>query len=178
MHGSELDHSAQTGLAVFYLLVVIMNLGFAFYQYHFSKNRTQAAVWGIVAAVFLIHSFAYFAGAHWILSQSIRNGVDWFIGPVTYFVGATLAYVIVLYFRKFLTQPVVAWAALNLFLFAAGWSITDKNFRDIITKEDNVPIVIMIFVVPFFTWLALYQAVVNDERIAKGEPPLEKLEDE
>jgi hypothetical protein len=178
MHGPDLDHSAQTGLAVFYLLVVIMNLGFAFFLYHFSKNRTQAAVWGIVAAVFLIHSFAYFAQAGWTLPQSIRNGVDWFIGPVTYFVGATLAYVIVLYFRKFLTQPVVAWAGLNLFLLAAGWSMTDPNFRLIITKEDNVPIVIMIFVVPFFTWLALWKGVVNDTRIANGEPPLEKLEDE
>src|SRR5262245_7190280 len=95
--------STQNGLAWFYVVVVLLNLGFAFYQFH-KKNRTQAAIWGIVAAVFLIHAFAYFAHAGWVLSQGIRNGVDWFIGPVTYFVGATLVYIIVLYFRRFLTQ--------------------------------------------------------------------------
>ncbi len=30
----------------------------------------------------------------------------------------------------------------------------------------------------FFTWLATYKAVQNDERTAQGEPPLEKLDDE
>src|SRR5262249_20946479 len=46
------------------------------------------------------------------------------------------------------------------------------------TKEDNVPIVMLIFVVPFFTWLAFRKGVINDDRMVKGEPPLEKLEDE
>jgi hypothetical protein len=36
----------------------------------------------------------------------------------------------------------------------------------------------LIFSVGFFTWLALYLAVQNDERMARGEPPVEKLEDE
>ena len=36
----------------------------------------------------------------------------------------------------------------------------------------------LIFSVGFFTWLALRKAVINDDRIARGEPPLEKLEDE
>jgi hypothetical protein len=32
--------------------------------------------------------------------------------------------------------------------------------------------------VGFFTWLALRKAVVNDQRLARGEPPIEKLEDD
>ena len=36
----------------------------------------------------------------------------------------------------------------------------------------------LIYSVGFFTWLALYRAVQNDERMAKGEPVLEKLDDE
>ena len=36
----------------------------------------------------------------------------------------------------------------------------------------------LIFSVGFFTWLAMRKAVINDDRIAKGEPPVEKLEDE
>ena len=30
----------------------------------------------------------------------------------------------------------------------------------------------------FFTWLATYRAVENDDRMARGEPPLEKEDDE
>src|SRR5437879_5811550 len=56
--------------------------------------------------------------------------------------------------------------------------MTDNNFRLIVTKEDNVPIVLLIYTVGFFTWVGIRQAVINDERIAKGEPPLEKIEDD
>src|SRR5205807_10322882 len=57
-------------------------------------------------------------------------------------------------------------------------SMTDPNFRLIITKEDNVPIVMLIFTVGFFTWLAFRKAVINDDRLVRGEPPVEKLDDE
>jgi hypothetical protein len=36
----------------------------------------------------------------------------------------------------------------------------------------------LIFSVGFFTWLGLYRAVGNDDRIARGDPVLEKLDDE
>jgi hypothetical protein len=89
-----------------------------------------------------------------------------------------LAFAALIYWRKFLTQPAVAWTILNISLLVGGWSMTDWNFRQIVGKEDNVPITMLIFSVGFFTWLALYKAVQNDVRLAKGEPPLEKLEDE
>ena len=83
-----------------------------------------------------------------------------------------------LQFRKFLTEPVIAWGILDLSLLAGGWAMTDVNFQKIITKPDNVPIVLLIFSVGFFTWLALHRAVLNDDRIRRGEPPLEKIEDD
>src|SRR5690242_2996777 len=52
-------------------------------------------------------------------------------------------------------------------------SALDKNFRLIITKGDNVPIVGMLFLVPFFTWFSMREAVRNDERAARGEPLIE-----
>ena len=100
------------------------------------------------------------------------------MNPVTYFVLAVVGFAAVLYFRKFFTEPVVAWGVLQVTLLFSGWAMTDTNFQDIITKPDNVPIVMLIFSVGFFTWLALRKAVINDDRIAQGEPPLEKLEDE
>ncbi len=46
----------------------------------------------------------------------------------------------------------------------SGWAMTNDNFKAIITKPDNVPIVMLIFSVGFFTWLALRKAVINDDR--------------
>jgi hypothetical protein len=45
-------------------------------------------------------------------------------------------------------------------------------------KPDNVPIVSMLFIVAFFTWLYFRRAVVNDHRTAEGKPPLEKEDNE
>ncbi len=51
--------------------------------------------------------------------------------------------------------------------------MTDKDFRDIVAKPDNVPISILIYSVGFTTWLALRQAVINDERMEAGGKPVE-----
>ncbi|MCB9757811.1 MAG: cytochrome C [Candidatus Omnitrophica bacterium] len=55
--------------------------------------------------------------------------------------------------------------------FAFG--LTDENFRLIVTKPDNVPIVGLIFLVVFFLWLAMKQGWDNDARQAKGLKPNE-----
>jgi hypothetical protein len=34
-----------------------------------------------------------------------------------------------------------------------GLSLTDYDFRQIVGKPDNVPIVAMLFIVAFFTWI-------------------------
>ena len=53
-----------------------------------------------------------------------------------------------------MANGLVAWAIVNLFLLYFGLSMTDFDFRDIVTKPDNVPIVGLIVLVGFFTWLA------------------------
>jgi hypothetical protein len=100
------------------------------------------------------------------------------LGPILYTLTSVVAFVLFLVFRRVLTQPPVAWLILNLALLFGGWAMTDPNFQAIITKPDNVPIVMLIFSVGFFTWLAMRLAVLNDERLARGEPPAEKLEDD
>ncbi len=45
-----------------------------------------------------------------------------------------------------------------------------------VTKPDNVPIVGLIFLLVFFTWYSLREAVFNDRRIAAGQGPIEKAE--
>lgn len=174
----HLDIGTQTGLGYFYVLVALMNLGFAAYWYYSQRDRKQTFIWTTVAGVFLIHAAFYLLHHGWVLPVFIRNAVDGFIGPVTYFSMSVIAFAIFVYFRGFLTQPVVAWTALMVALLGSGWAMTDDEFRKIIAKEDNVPIVMLIFSVSFFTWLGFRQAVINDDRMLRGEPPLEKLEDE
>jgi hypothetical protein len=227
MH-TNLTPSIQVGIGVFYLLVVLLNIGYVAYCYYAKRDMTQVLIWSIVAAIFLVHAGAYFINgqrlksaqanlltaetefsrlqatgasnedlaaaeeeradalqtvhdrehAAWVIPEWAKAFVDGLMGPVTYFVISVAGFVVLLKGYKFFTRPNVAWAILNISLFASGWAITDPNFRLIMTKEDNVPITMLIFTVGFFTWLGLRRAALNDDRLERGEPPLEKLEDE
>jgi len=55
-------------------------------------------------------------------------------------------------------------------------SFQDPNFRVIVTKADNVPIVLLLFLVGFFIWFSLKEGYENDERIAGGGQPKEKAD--
>ncbi len=52
----------------------------------------------------------------------------------------------------------MAWIGFNAALIFMGFSMTDYNFAQIVTKADNVPIVGLIFLLGFFTWLATITA--------------------
>lgn len=180
MH-SAMSPGFQLGLAGFYLLCAAMNFGFA---HVFRSDRIKRGVWGAVGFFFLLHTFLYLTTAaikpdagpaipHAIVD--LTNSVfDHFWGPIIYFVASCVGFGLVLWQRRFFTDPTVAIALLNIMLFASGWAMTNEDFRSIITKEDNVPIVMLIFTVLFFTWLGLRRAVINDDLIAKNQPVMEK----
>ena len=169
----KLEPGLQNALAVYYGLLALMNLGFAAYYYYGPKRRDAAALWAAVGGLFLLHTVVYAAHLGWVVPHRLRESVDWLMGPVTYTMLSAVGFVLVLYFRRFFVQPQVAFAVLNLSLLAAGWALTDPEFQKIVGKPDNVPISMLIFSVGFFTWLGLYRAVRNDERIKRGEPVLE-----
>jgi len=62
-----------------------------------------------------------------------------------------------------------------MFVFIAV-SMFDEDFYLIVTKPDNVPIVGMLFLIPFFTWFSMREAVRNDKRVEEGQPLIEKDE--
>lgn len=62
---------------------------------------------------------------------------------------------------------------LAVFLLFFAFGLTDENFRLIVLKPDNVPIVALMFLVFFFLWLAMKQGYANDKRLAEGKPPAE-----
>jgi len=68
---------------------------------------------------------------------------------------------------------------LALLLVGAGFfvvSLFDPNFYKIVAKPDNVPIVMMVFLVGFFVWLAMSKALANDAAKERGEPTFEQTE--
>jgi Cytochrome b(C-terminal)/b6/petD len=173
-----MSQTFATGLAVFFLLGMLMNLGFAAYYFKAEKNATAGLGWSLVAFLYLVQAIVFFTNPKVTIPHGLSEGIDALMGPVTYTVLSIVAFCLFVYFRRVATQPHVAWGILNVVLLLSFWATTDAEFRKIITKPDNVPIPLLIFSVGFFTWLALRRGVINDERMARGEAPLEKLEDE
>jgi hypothetical protein len=135
-------------------------------------------IWSICAMVFQFIGIV-FALQHAIsMPLIVRNAIDYVSGPTTFFLGATAGFIAMLAFRKVISNGIFGWAVVNAGLLFFGLSMTDYDFRDIVTKADNVPIVGMIVLVGFFTWLGLRRATINDARIAHGLPTLEELEPE
>ena len=140
-------------------------------------NRTLwTLIWSIAAVVFQAMGIAYLFGGEISLPQIIRDAIDYVSGPTTFFIGATIGFAAMLAYRRFVANGLVAWSIVNLFLLYFGLSMTDYDFREIVTKPDNVPIVGLIVLVGYFTWLGLRRAVINDARMALGLPNLEELE--
>jgi hypothetical protein len=135
-------------------------------------------IWAAVAMIFQAMGVTYILGGKFGLPQFVRDSIDFVSGPTTFFIGATIGFVAMLAYRRVLANGLVAWGLVNLFLLFFGLSMTDWDFRDIVTKPDNVPIVGLIILVGLFTWLALRRAVINDARMAQGLPNLEELEPE
>ncbi len=94
--------------------------------------------------------------------------------PVTYFSASVIGFGAMIHYREKWTEPQFALRILIGVLAVLGLSMFNDHFREISTKPDNVPIFLMVFSVGFFTWLSFRQAVVNDRRLAQGQPPVEK----
>jgi hypothetical protein len=135
-------------------------------------------IWSVTALVFQAMGVSYLFGGPIILPQFARDAIDFVSGPTTFFIGATLGFIVILAYRSFFSNGLVAWSIVDLFLLYFGLSMTDYDFRDIVTKPDNVPIVGLIVLVGYFTWVGMRRAVINDARMAQGLPNLEEIEPE
>ncbi|MBX6312613.1 MAG: hypothetical protein IRY99_06790 [Isosphaeraceae bacterium] len=142
-------------------------------------NRTLwTLIWSVVAAVFQVMGVVYMLGGEYGLPLFVRDWIDYVSGPTTFFIAATLGFAAMIAFRRTVANGLFAWGLVNAALLFFGLSMTDYDFREIVTKPDNVPIVGLIVVIGYFTWLGLRRAVINDARIADGLPTLEELEPE
>ena len=168
-------------LGGYYAFIAIMNGIAALVLWRKKDAGTWAFVWSVFAGVMMIFASLALSGSKSmvpILPEAIRGLVNNLSGPVLYTLGTTGILVVLYVFRKFFVQPMVAWTVLNVSLLLLGLSMADENFAAIVMKPDNVPIVGLVYLLAFFTWVATKQAVVNDERIKQGLPVMEKVNDE
>ena len=182
MHSDPFFLSNVSGfLGGYYAFIAAMNGVFALILWQKYGQPGRALVWTVFAGAMMILASLALSGSESLvpgLPTSVRSLVNALSGPVIYSLGTVALFTVLFIFRKFFVQPMVAWTILNVALVLMGLSMADQNFALIVMKPDNVPIVGLVFLLAFFTWVATKQAVVNDERIARGEPPLEKLDDE
>jgi hypothetical protein len=184
MHGTDprFIESISGFLCGYYLLLAVMNSVAALYVWQ-RLQKSFAAVVLLGAAMFFVLMSAIAGGGQPPgmpegLKAAMNVALSGNVGAITYSLGTTIALVVLYLGRRFFVQPAVAWTGLNLSLLYMGLSITDPNFAAIVTKPDNVPIVALVFLLGFFTWVATYRAVQNDDRLREGLPPLEKLDNE
>ncbi|MEZ6120787.1 MAG: hypothetical protein R3C28_30005 [Pirellulaceae bacterium] len=189
MHGNEDQflRGISGFLGSYFLCLAVMNAIAAFYCWKRLGKSSLSLLWLAFSGVFLIMSPFGYAGANgtpqlmkWIgVPEAFRNFVDsQLANAVAYTLGTTIVLIVLFVFRKFFVKPVVAWLMLNGALAFMGMSMIDPEFASIVGKPDNVPIVMMVFLLGFFTWLATYRAVQNDERKEQGLESLEAMDSE
>ena len=110
--------------------------------------------------------------------EGIKDWINYLCLPHWFLIISVLALAVFLVGYRKLTKPSVAGplAALGTLIFIG--SCFDPNFNKIVTKADNVPIVMLLFLLGFFLWLAFRQAAINDEKVERGEPLTEAGSDD
>jgi hypothetical protein len=93
--------------------------------------------------------------------------------PVYSFTGTIIAFLLGIKYIDFVGSKKFFWISVSSILGFFVWACFDEYFRAIITWPDNVPISILLALVFWTTWYAIYKGVRNDKRIKEGLPPLE-----
>src|SRR5256885_2222017 len=106
----------------------------------------------------------------------IKSLINAVADPRLFFLLAVGALAVVVWKPEKIASDAFGWGTIGLLglFFVVG--VFDPNFRLIVTKPDNVPIVGLIFLLVFFIWYSIREGVLNDRRIAAGAGPIEKAE--
>lgn len=108
--------------------------------------------------------------------EAIKDFINLFANPRLFFTLSITALALIVWKREIFAKNAVGYGLMAFLTLFFGFGLLDENFVLIIAKPDNVPIVGLIFLVIFFTWYSMREAVLNDRRIAAGDDPIEKEE--
>ncbi len=197
-HNPDLTSSVIFGLGLVYMVLFFMNAAWVRRSYAVDGNfrlslggllgKGQevpvAAIWAFYAFMLLMISIAHLTGTGSPQSFLLRmpewmkQPINWLSDPRWFFIGSTLVFVAMIVLRTVWTTATAGWVLLNISLLFMAFSITDYDFRQIVGKPDNVPIVAMLYIVGYFTWLYFKKSVDNDKRRAEGRPLFEQEKNE
>jgi hypothetical protein len=159
----------------FYLIASAINLAAAVRAWRKKRKPAWVVAWLVVATAFgTLGGLALGQSPLVIMPESLKAAMDGALGPATVTLGCFVTLVVLYLGRRFFVIPAVGWAVLNGSWLFLGLSLTDAEFAENIGRPDNVPIVVMVYLLAFFTWWGAAQAVENDRRLQQGSPPLEK----
>ncbi|GMU21341.1 MAG: hypothetical protein AMXMBFR13_14340 [Phycisphaerae bacterium] len=126
-------------------------------------------------AIPIVLMIAFVALGEW---DGVRDYVNWLLGPERMLFFSVMLMVLgMVYYRQW-TQPWFIGLLGIVFALIYFGSAADPNFREIISKPDNVPITLMIFLVGLTLWVSFRQMAINDERTARAEPLIEAGSDD
>src|SRR3954447_16296347 len=106
----------------------------------------------------------------------IKSAINAVADPRLFFMLAVVALVLMVWKRETFASNTIGYGMLGLLAVFFIFGTFDPNFRLIVTKPDNVPIVGLIFLLVFFIWYSIREGVLNDRRIVAGQGPIEKAE--
>src|SRR6266542_5051823 len=106
----------------------------------------------------------------------LKGIINTLADPRLFFMLAVMSLVVLVWKREKIAANSVGYGLLGILAAFFAFGSLDPNFRLIVTKPDNVPIVGLIFLLVFFVWYSIREAVLNDRRIAAGNGPIEKDE--
>jgi hypothetical protein len=125
------------------------------------------------AVVFVLLGLLSITGRPPGLPEFAKDAIDFVLTPLTLtlFWGTGLSCVLI--FRRWFVRTEFLLHAGAFSWLWLGLSLTDPQFAAVATDADNIPIVAFLYILGGLLWLALRQAVENDQRIEKGLPPNE-----
>ena len=170
MHASSQEFLATVSPTIGWLYAIAAGLNGIAAVRSLRTGRGKAAAWGLLAIGMVWAAWRSFAECPPLMPHMAKDAIDAALGPRVVRPGLVRVLAILYVWREFFTKPDVAWAAFNGSAVLFCLSLADPNFAAIVSKADNVPIVAMVLLLGYFTWLGAAQAVENDRRVAEGFP--------
>jgi hypothetical protein len=134
------------------------------------KKRGKSVAWLLIAIGFGWFSLTAFHGSPLELPCGLKNSINAVCTPAMLNFTFFVSFVILYLGREFFVEPAVAWIGFNAAVLFFGASLTDPNFFATVMRPDDIPIIAFVFLLGFFLWLAMYQAVQNDRRLTSISP--------
>lgn len=103
----------------------------------------------------------------------MRELVNYLSSPMFSFSGTLVLFWLMIKKYQVVGSKKFGTIGLGVLILISAWFMADPVFKTVITTPDNIPIIILLGSVIFFTWFSIHKAAENDKRIEEGLGPIE-----